>query len=345
MYAQRLIAPAAFEACEVLAPTPDALPPRAVLLRTLAGGVCGSDLPHFMGRISATRDDDVSTGAARLPGFPMHEVVGEVVATSDTRHPAGTRVVGWADKMDALAQFVVTSGDSVYPCGNSLAPEHAVMLQPLACVLHTIARIPEVAGARVAVLGLGPIGLLFSHAAKAAGAAEVVGVDRVDRSSIASSYGVDTFVHSSADRWARGLASAERPTVLIEAVGHQPGTLQSAVEAISFGGTVFYFGVPDEPVYPFPIGGALRKNLTFRTGVVEPAARRAALAAAVGYLQEHRALADSYVTSTFALDDCSSAYLAANSPRSGQLKIAVTMDRPDLYANASQGPPPLPRRD
>ena len=41
------------------------------------------------------------------------------------------------------------------------------MVQPLCTVLHQLDRIPDVAGKRVAVIGQGSIGLLFSHAVKA----------------------------------------------------------------------------------------------------------------------------------------------------------------------------------
>ena len=50
------------------------------------------------------------------------------------------------------------------------------------------------AGLTCAVLGLGPIGLLFCHVLKERGAARVFGVDRVDRSAIAPRFGVDDVV-------------------------------------------------------------------------------------------------------------------------------------------------------
>ena len=64
---------------------------------------------------------------------------------------------------------------------DELSHVEATVVQPLCTVLHQLDRIPEVAGKRVAVIGQGSIGLLFSHALKARGAAWVTGVDRVDR--------------------------------------------------------------------------------------------------------------------------------------------------------------------
>ena len=85
MWAMRLAGPGAFERITVPVPTAGDLGDGQVLLRTLAGGICGSDLPYFRGAHPLPEVPGL-TGrlASELPGFPMHEVVGEVVAS---RHP------------------------------------------------------------------------------------------------------------------------------------------------------------------------------------------------------------------------------------------------------------------
>lgn len=325
MWSQQLSGPGTFELIDVPAPTEDQLEDGDVLLRVLAGAVCGSDLPAFRGQLSFSfpRGNDYPRVAA-FPGFPMHEVVGEVVTS---RHPdvfAGQRVVGWATNADALSESIITRGDSVQVYDPSLRPTEAVSIQPLACVLFTIGSLPQIAGRRVAVIGQGPIGLLFSHAAKSAGAAHVTGVDRVDRSDVSEAFGIDTFLHSSSDRWAANISDDERPDVIIEAVGHQSATLSDAINAAALGATIYYFGVPDEAVYPLPINTLLRRRLTLTSGTVQD--RRKYLAAANDYLVEHRELAASYVTNVFPWPDTQQAYATAVSPARGQLKIVLDMD-------------------
>src|SRR5205085_2342935 len=153
MQAQRLVAPERFELVDVPAPEPEALAEGQVLVRVLAGGVCGSDLPFFRGGISP----DVGPDAREFgtPGFPMHEVAGR-----------------------------------------------------------------------------GPIGLLFAHLAKAAGAAHVTGVDRRDRSDLAAVFGVDQMVQAASDLWVASLPPAGRPELVVEAIGHQTATLTHAIEAV-----------------------------------------------------------------------------------------------------------------
>jgi threonine dehydrogenase-like Zn-dependent dehydrogenase len=231
--------------------------------------------------------------------------------------------VGWASLFDGIAELVVTDGDGVAGFDRGLPATTAVLLQPLACVLYAVEQLGDVSGQSVAVIGQGPIGLLFSHVLKARGAARVTGVDPVDRSDVASVFGVDETVTARAERWAARLSDADRPSVVVEAVGHQVSTLQPALDAVAPRGQVFYFGVPDDPVYPFDMMTFLRKNLTLRSGVTLD--RRRVLADAGAHLAAHPVLRDCYVTHVHPVADVQLAFEAAVTPRPGQLKIAVDM--------------------
>ena len=56
---------------------------------------------------------DVGTSAAEMDGFPIHEIVGEVVASRHRSHGIGDRVVGWASGFDGLMEYVVADGDGL----------------------------------------------------------------------------------------------------------------------------------------------------------------------------------------------------------------------------------------
>jgi threonine dehydrogenase-like Zn-dependent dehydrogenase len=291
----------------------------AVLLRVLAGGICGSDLPYFRG---ATPPGAVD-GWSPAPGFPMHEVVGEVVAAGDPALARGTKVVGWAAESDAIAEYVLTRASDVAPYDPGLAPATAILLQPLACVIEALDRVPGIDGARVAVLGQGPIGVLFSHVARSRGARQVVAVDRVDRADVARRFGVDEFVHTSSDRWAATVSDARRPDVVIECVGHQPTTLNDAVRAVAMDGVILYYGIPDDLVYPVPLLQLLRKRLTLLTTMTKD--RSGAVARACDYLVHHPELRELYVTHRFPADDVERAFTVGAVPTAGRLKVALTM--------------------
>lgn len=320
MWAHRLIAPYEFERIEVPDLTEHQLGEDQVLLSFVAAGVCGSDLPAFRGAQGRLAGDSGAC-AAEKNGFPIHEIVGDVIASRHPRHRPGDRVVGWASGFDGLMQRVIADGEGLAGYDPTLAPAHAVGLQPLACVLYAVEQLPDLAGRHVAVLGQGSIGLLFSAVAKAAGARRVTGVDPVDRREVAAAFGVDTVVQSTSDRWVHHLDTADRPEIVIEAVGHQVATLNHAIEAVAPGGTVFYFGVPDDDSYPISMRTMLRNNLTLISGVTRDRGRM--LEAAGKFAAEHPELLGGYVPHVFGCQDVQAAFELASRPVPDRVKIAI----------------------
>jgi L-iditol 2-dehydrogenase len=321
MWSYRIIAPYQFERTSIAEKTPDSLADGQVLLRFLAAGVCGSDMPAFRGVRGKLPGDDGRSGAEK-DGYPIHEVVGEVIASRHRQHRPGDRVVGWASAFDGLMERVVTDGNQVSAYDPTLSPGQAVGLQPLACVLYAIEQLPDLNGLHVGIIGQGSIGLLFSCAAKAAGARRVTGVDPVDRAEIATKFGVDTYARATSDRWVSQLAREDRPDVVIEAVGHQVATLSHAIEAAAPGGTVFYFGVPDDDSYPISMRTMLRHNLTLKSGVALDRPRMLELANK--FAAEHPGLLAKYLTHTFGIDDVQAAFELAGRPVPDRGKIAIT---------------------
>ena len=128
VWAYAISAPGRFERIEV--PVPEAGDGR-VVARLLAGGICGSDLPSFIGRRNTFVD------FYGQPGYPLHEVVGEVTSGA---LPAGTRVVGWAEHHLGLAEFFVALVDALTPVAEFTDVE-ATVIQPLCTVLHQLDRV------------------------------------------------------------------------------------------------------------------------------------------------------------------------------------------------------------
>jgi L-iditol 2-dehydrogenase len=320
VWSYRIIAPYVFERTSIADKTPDGLADGQVLLRFLAAGVCGSDVPGFRGAKGRLPGDD-GPSAAEKDGFPIHEVAGEVIASRHRQHRPGDRVVGWASGFDGMMERVVSDGNGLAPYDAALTPAQAVCLQPLACVLYACEQLPDLAGRHVAIIGQGSIGLLFSYVAKAAGARRVTGVDPIDRRSLATIFGVDDVVRATSDRWVSHLGRADRADIVIEAVGHQVATLGHAIEAAAPGGTVFYFGVADDEAYPISMRVMLRNNLTLKSGVTLD--RRRVLELAGKFATDHPELLGSYLTHTFGVDDVQGAFDLACRPVPERVKIAI----------------------
>ncbi|MPZ89253.1 MAG: zinc-binding dehydrogenase [Nitriliruptorales bacterium] len=314
MWAYRLEAPMRFTRHDVEVPAGESLSVGDVLLRFLAGGVCGSDVPRC-------RDGAMLDGPEPF-GWSLHEIVGEVVASNADLAP-GERVVGWVADSCGLREYLATPASQLLTVNEGLDHVRAVLLQPLACVLQALSRLPDITGARVAVIGLGPIGLLFAHALKDRGAASVVGVDVVDRSDVAPAFGVDEAVQRTSGTWARTLGAPGSFDLVVEAVGHQVGTLEDAITVAAPGGTVLYFGNPDDTYYPIRFGTMMDKNLTLRAGRTAREDRRPALRLAEAYIARHPGLPRACVTHVLPVTETQTAFEMASRPAPGQLKIVL----------------------
>jgi threonine dehydrogenase-like Zn-dependent dehydrogenase len=217
---------------------------------------------------------------------------------------------------------VVTDGEQLNGYDPGFSPETAVIVQSLACVLNALERVP-VAGKHVAVLGLGPIGLLFAHAVKRAGAARVTGIDPMDRRSVAEAFGLDETVRTTSGNWARQLRPKDRPEVTVEAVGHQVTTLDDALIATATGGTVLYFGIPDDDIYPLNMERLVRGNLALVAGITRN--RRRALADGNAYLRDEPGLSEHLITHRFEISSIPAAFAAAALPSANRIKVVLEL--------------------
>jgi len=238
------------EARLVVDTLPDPVPgPGEVLVRTLACGICGSDL-------HALRYAPRLVEAARESGLPFtldpardvvmgHEFCAEVLDFGpDTQRALkpGTRVV--AMPLAAGTTGVHTIGYSNdYPGGygermvlseflalavpDGLATEHAALTEPMAVGVHAVAKARLEAGDAPLVIGCGPVGLAVIAALRLRGAGPIVAADfSPARRALAERMGahvvVDPARQRPIDAWQA--AAGARPAVLFECVG-VPGLL------------------------------------------------------------------------------------------------------------------------
>jgi 2-desacetyl-2-hydroxyethyl bacteriochlorophyllide A dehydrogenase len=262
------------------------------VVRVEATGVCGSDLHIYHGRVVIE------------PGFTLgHEFVGTVVAAGAgmTEVAEGDRVLGCYCSACGNC-FFCRRGD-FHECDDGRVFGHGETLGSLqgaqaeqVLVPHanlTLRRVPDgmsddaalfagdvmgtgwhavdQAGIRpgdsAAVLGLGPVGLCAVQAAKAAGAARVIGIDSVEeRLRVASGFGADPVHLTEADPRSAVKSATDGRGVdaAIDAVGH-PDALELACRVTRKAGTVVAIGVYAERVQVH-MGIVWIKALTLRTG-------------------------------------------------------------------------------
>jgi L-iditol 2-dehydrogenase len=117
---------------------------------------------------------------------------------------------------------------NLLPVPRGLAPEMAAMTEPLACCLHGVEAAGIERGDTVAIVGLGPIGLMLCACVADAGARPVGVGSREERRALAPSFGAVA-------------ADPEGADVVIEAAG-TVDAWQRALDLVRPGGTVLAFG-------------------------------------------------------------------------------------------------------
>src|SRR3984957_11375815 len=170
-----------------------------VLVKTLACGICGSDLHarkhanrmvelarHFPGRKPMDLARDVVFGHEFCceildygPGTPRRLKPGTLVCSLPALlTPEGPKAIGYSnDNIGGYAERMLLSEALLLEVPNGLAPEHAALTEPLAVGVHAVAK-ANVRGDEVPlVIGCGPVGLAVIAGLKLKGLHPIVAAD------------------------------------------------------------------------------------------------------------------------------------------------------------------------
>ena len=149
----------------------------------------------------------------------------------------------YAEAVTVPARIVARN---LYAIPDSLSFAEAALTEPLACVVRGMAAMPVRSGETVAVLGLGPIGLLFVRLCVLAGARVLAAGRRTERLTLAAELGAAEVFDIAATPdilpALRSRTEGERgPDKVIEAVG-RPEAWEQAIALVRKAGTVSLFG-------------------------------------------------------------------------------------------------------
>jgi L-iditol 2-dehydrogenase len=140
---------------------------------------------------------------------------------------------------------------NLFPRPAALSPEHAALLEPLACVVHGLGMLDWRGVDRVLILGLGAMGLLFAQLLPCYTPAHRAGAGRRPRRlELARHFGLEPVWDVGVTPLAEQLAPSERFDCVVECTGRLDGW-QQAFERTAPGGQVLLFGgLPRGTVYP-----------------------------------------------------------------------------------------------
>lgn len=173
------------------------------------------------------------------------------------------KIIGF-DRDGAFARYIALPATCIWKNDPDLPYEIAAIQEPLGNAMHAAAHFP-LKGQRVAILGLGPIGMFSAVIALMHGARKVIAVELSEtRASIAREIGVHDVImgrpaRTPEDRAAersriqhllREAAGEDGPDVILEMSGH-PDAITNSVKAVRRGGKVVAFGLPKDAAYTF----------------------------------------------------------------------------------------------
>lgn len=230
-----------------------------VLVRCQHVSICGSNIHPYLGLGLWAK-----LPYPKPPGWDGHECIGTIVESRLDGWAPGTLVLAHPQDYGGFAELIRAKppGLVALPQGDDPAP--LIAAQPLATVLRAMSRIGPVANLRYAVVGQGPMGLIFTSMLRHAGARQVIGLDLLDyRLEAARRFGATDVVNAaSADpaEAVRELTGGAMADLAIEAVGF-PETLASAVKITRRFGKICVFGVPRYEAPEFPLNAFFRAEM------------------------------------------------------------------------------------
>ena len=252
--------------------------PGETLVKVTAVGICGSDL-HWWG--------EAGIGDARLahPLVLGHEAAGVIEDGPDRGRrvaidPAiscGTcrpcrdgyrnlcvriRFAGHGDQDGAMREMLAWPSQFLHPLPDSLADADGAVLEPLGVAIHALDLGHVRLGARVAVVGCGPIGLLLIAVLRTAGASHIAAFEPLPhRREAALRYGADVCLRPDILPGDLRELVGEGASTVFEMAGTADAVTLS-IAAARPGGRVVLGGIPSDDRITFEASAARRKGLT-----------------------------------------------------------------------------------
>ena len=327
-------------------PEPEVSRDADVLVRIKMVGVCGSDIHYY-------RTGRIGRQIVQFPFVIGHEAAGVVerIGRNVKRVKPGQRTAidpavscGHCDQClagrentcrrlvfmgcpgqlgGALCDYVVLPEASCYPIGDGTTFEQAVLSEPLAIAIYSVERSALPAGARVGILGAGPIGMSVFHALRTRNVGDVYVTDKIP-----ARLG---FAQRLNPRWTgnpdqtdvvkeiAGLESSGLDAVY-ECTG-DPAAYGQGIRLLKPGGTLVVVGIPEVDDIPLPIHELRRREVT----VLNIRRQAHCTQKAINLLESRRVDMDAMASHHFPLEATPQAFDLVAHYRDGVMKAMITL--------------------
>jgi L-iditol 2-dehydrogenase len=220
-----------------------------------------------------------------------------------------------------LSEYLVMPAQCCLPTRDAISVEEAVLCEPFAIGVYSVKQSRVGKGARVAILGSGPIGLSCMAAARAAGAAKVYMTDKIDaRLAVAGKAGADWTGNPGKENIVDTIRGQEEGgvDVVFECAGRQE-TLDEGVDVLRPGGTLMVVGIPRAERVSFSIDQIRRKEIT----IVNVRRQNRCTKKAMELIASGKAKVDFMVTHRFGFERCKEAFDMVAGYKDGVVKAII----------------------
>ena len=237
-----------------------------VLVKCSHVALCGSNMGQYTGE-GLWGDIDFPNPV----GWAGHENIGIIEESRCDGWQAGELVLAQPKGYFGFAEYIVSKPPAIAKLPQS-SPNVAglIVAQPLATVLRALTKTENVIAKRCAVVGQGPMGLIFTHVLRLMGASEIIATDVLDwRLDWAKRYGADhviTAANQDVVKVVGELTGGDMVDFVVDAAG-QVESLATAALMAKVGGRLFVFGMPHYEQQLFPWYHVFRHNIQINTCV------------------------------------------------------------------------------
>ena len=328
-------------------PTPLITNDQDVLIRMKTLGVCGSDIHYYV-------SGKIGSQVVQYPFTVGHECAGmvEAVGKGVTRVKPGDRIAiepampCWeCDQCKAgrphtcrklrflgcpgqaegsLSEFIVMPESSCFKIPDTMSYDQAAISEPLAIGVYAVKQSIPMKGAKVGILGFGPIGMSVMLPVLAMGATEVYVTDKIEaRLSIARKIGAVLTANPDTEDVVAKISEQEPDLldVVFECCGQQEA-IDNAVDLLKPGGKLMVIGIPEFDRWSFPVDKTRHKELTIQN----VRRQNEAVQPALDMMERGEVSVEAMATHRFKFEDSKAAFDLVAGYEDGVMKAMIDFD-------------------
>lgn len=328
-------------------PDPENIKSSDVLIRIKMVGVCGSDVHYYTsGRIGSQ--------IVTYPFIVGHEAAGivEQVGSAVTRLKPGQKVAidpavsckkcdqclagrentcrklvfmgNPKERQGALCEYIVHDEKSCYPVSEQTTFEQAVMSEPLAIAVYAVEKSRLMPGAKVAITGMGPVGLSVFHVLRTKNVGKIYVTDKIrDRLDFAQNLNPAWSANPDYADIVQEINKREPLALdIVYECSGDAAVFEQAIGLLKPGGILAIIGIPETDHITLPVHELRRKEIT----ILNIRRQADCTQKALDLLESRQVVIDAMATHHFPLADTQVAFDLVAGYRDKVIKAMIFLD-------------------